>query len=596
MKRVILVAAALLSSLLCLGIPAHPGTFVHVQPDGTTLTLRRVGDEWGHSIIDVHTGRTLRLDADGWYREESEASARQRRATARSRRSTAHRIRAARSGEPIAVGQKHFLVVLVEFSGLSFTVKNPQEAFRSLLNEHGYSANGGVGSARDFYYDNSHGYFEPIFDVFGPVPLPNTYSYYGANDSDGNDLRAEQAVIEACRALDGDVDFSQYDNDGDGYVDMVFMYYAGYGEADDDNDDENTIWPHQWYIESGAGKTVTLDGVKLDSYACTNERIGSGSRRGTMCGIGTACHEFGHAMGLPDFYDTDYKTNGLSDGLYSYSTMCSGSYNNDGRTPPYFNMMERIMLGWKSETDLREFSASGYVTLPSIDENVAYRIPTEQDGEFFILECRGNNGWDAALPGHGLLVYHADQSERLVSISTYVNGKQTNVQVSASELWSNWMELNSINENGSHPCFYLIPAASPSSLRYSWEDRIPFPYNSNNSYTPVSWDGVTSPISLSGITYASNQVSFTVTVPKEDLDYNLIANPGDGVYQAGDRFSFELVESQTRPVGSVSWYYDDEPASSASVTLTAGVHTVEAHLTLTSGIKKIVTLEITVNQ
>ena len=444
MKRVILVAAALLSSLLCLGIPAHPGTFVHVQPDGTTLTLRRVGDEWGHSIIDVHTGRTLRLDADGWYREESEASARQRRATARSRRSTAHRVRAARSGEPIAVGQKHFLVVLVEFSGLSFTVKNPQEAFRSLLNEHGYSANGGVGSARDFYYDNSHGYFEPIFDVFGPVPLPNTYSYYGANDSDGNDLRAEQAVIEACRALDGDVDFSQYDNDGDGYVDMVFMYYAGYGEADDDNDDENTIWPHQWYIESGAGKTVTLDGVKLDSYACTNERIGSGSRRGTMCGIGTACHEFGHAMGLPDFYDTDYKTNGLSDGLYSYSTMCSGSYNNDGRTPPYFNMMERIMLGWKSETDLREFSASGYVTLPSIDENVAYRIPTEQDGEFFILECRGNNGWDAALPGHGLLVYHADQSERLVSISTYVNGKQTNVQVSASELWNNWMELNSI--------------------------------------------------------------------------------------------------------------------------------------------------------
>ena len=596
MKRVILVAATLLSSLLCLGIPANPGTFVHVQPDGTTLTLRRVGDEWGHSIIDVHTGRTLRLDADGWYREESEASARQRRATARSRRSTAHRVRAARSGEPIAVGQKHFLVVLVEFSGLSFTVKNPQEAFRSLLNEHGYSANGGVGSARDFYYDNSHGYFEPIFDVFGPVPLPNTYSYYGANDSDGNDLRAEQAVIEACRALDGDVDFSQYDNDGDGYVDMVFMYYAGYGEADDDNDDENTIWPHQWYIESGAGKTVTLDGVKLDSYACTNERIGSGSRRGTMCGIGTACHEFGHAMGLPDFYDTDYKTNGLSDGLYSYSTMCSGSYNNDGRTPPYFNMMERIMLGWKSETDLREFSASGYVTLPSIDENVAYRIPTEQDGEFFILECRGNNGWDAALPGHGLLVYHADQSERLVSISTYVNGKQTNVQVSASELWSNWMELNSINANGSHPCFYLIPAASPSSLSYSWESRIPFPYNSNNSYTPVSWDGVTSPISLSGITYASNQVSFTVTVPKEDLDYNLIANPGDGVYQAGDRFSFELVESQTRPVGSVSWYYDDEPASSASVTLTAGVHTVEAHLTLTSGIKKIVTLEITVNQ
>lgn len=595
MKRWILVAAALLVSTLSEAVPARPGTFVHVQPDGSVLTLRKVGDEWGHSVIDAATGRTLRLDADGWYRELDETSAAVRRSAARARRSAVRRTRAARSEEHVAVGRKHFLVILVEFSDASFTMDNPQEAFRSLLNDSGYSANGGTGSARDFYYDNSHGCFEPVFDVYGPVPLNNAYSYYGGNDSAGSDLRAEQAVIDACRKLDEEVDFSQYDLDGDGYVDMVFMYYAGYGEAD--HDDENTIWPHQWYIEAGAGKSVTLDGVKLDSYACTNELIGYGSREGTMCGIGTACHEFGHAMGLPDFYDTDYKVNDACEGLYSYSTMCSGSYNNDGRTPPYFNMMERIMLGWKSESDFREFTASGYVTLPSIDENVAYRIPTEQEGEFFILEARGSNGWDSALPGHGLLVYHADQSERKITISTYDDyGNTKKIQVAASELWNDWQQYNAINENGSHPCFYLVPAPSQTSLNYSYEARIPFPYGSVKSYTPVSWDGVSSPISLSAITYASDQVRFLVTLPKEDVDYNLIANPGNGTYSAGDRFSFELVESETRPVASVEWYYDDEPASSASVSLTAGVHTVEAHLTLTSGVKKIVTLEITVNQ
>ena len=213
------------------------------------------------------------------------------------------------------------------------------------LNKPGYSDNGATGSARDYYYDNSNGVFEPIFDVYGPIKLSQNMAYYGANDSSGNDKNPEQAVKEACQAIDNIVDFSNYDLDGDGEVDLVYMVYAGKGEADGGS--SNTIWPHQWNLSS-AGVNLILDGKTVDRYACGSELNGSGS----IDGLGTICHEFGHAMGLPDFYDTDYDTNGQGRTLLDYSLMDSGSYNNDGWTPPYLNMEERkrsVYAGKRSE-------------------------------------------------------------------------------------------------------------------------------------------------------------------------------------------------------------------------------------------------------
>ena len=576
-------------------VPARPGFFTYTQPDGSVLRLQKVGDEFGHLVLN-EAGEAFEMDDDGCYRKMDSATVRMRRAAMGIRRSAARRMLANRApARGVASGQKHFLVILVEFSDLEFDVDKPNDAFTRLLNQQGYSDNGGVGSARDYYYDNSHGYFEPIFDVYGPIKVNNGYSYYGANDSAGNDLRAEQAVIDACKLYDDKIDFSRYDLDDDGYVDMVFMYYAGYGEAD--YSDSKTIWPHQWYIESGAGVTVELDGVKLDSYACTNELNPDNS----MCGIGTACHEFGHAMGLPDFYDTDYKTNGECSALLDYSLMCSGSYNNDGRTPPYFSIMERIMLGWLPENCFREFTASGTFTIPPVNEDVAYITRTDMDGEFFIYECRSSSGWDAALSGHGLLVYHADQSSREIRVSVINDDGTAYVykNIPASELWSEWSVTNSINENGSHPCFYLVPSKDQKNYAYSKyrSSEIPFPGSGSGkvtSFTPVSWNGISSLISFSDITYSSSQVSLYATVPQEGLDYNVIANPGTGQYRVGDRFEFALVESDARPVSLVAWYFDDEPASSASVSLTAGRHCVEAHLTLQNGKTKIVTLELTV--
>ena len=574
---------ALLSGFQLLNaIPARPGKFTVTQPDGSRITLQQNGDEWCHWLTN-NSGQMVRADEDGFYRvvpADEAASIRERaaerRAIRRQAQAQARRAASAQSGTPIAFGQKHFLVILVEFKNKSFTTsEDPNAAFTALLNEQGYSFNGATGSARDFYYENSHGVFEPIFDVYGPVQMDTTYAYYGQNDASGNDKRPEEAIIQGCQKLDDQIDFTRYDNDGDGKVDLVFMYYAGKGEAD--GGASNTIWPHQWELSS-AGKSLELDGKVIDSYACTNEVSGFD---GNLCGIGAACHEFGHAMGLPDFYDTDGGSGGSAGGLYSYSVMDSGSYNNDARTPPYFNFEERMLLGWLSESDYLTFDNSGVYTLPSIIENVAYRTFTDMSGEYFVYEARVNSGWDAYLPAHGLIVYHVDKSDRMVGWNT------------ARSLWEDWRSTNSINASGSHPCFYVIPAASQSSLNYYYETRIPFPQANVTTYVPMSWNGEEGSISFSQIACADNQVTLYAQVPKADVDFVTIADTGS--YHAGDRFSFGLVQPENveAPV-SVDWYYDDEPAGADSVTLTAGAHVVDAYLTFADGSRQVLTLEIEV--
>ena len=585
MKRFVL---SVLIGLCCFSaahaVPAYRGRITYVQPDGSTIVLRQQGDEFFHWMTNEE-GQVVEKGEDGFYHAVDPSKLHARQVAGRMRRSAANASRRSPAKANIASGQKHFLVILVQFTDVTFNFSSDdaaRQAFHNLLNEPGYNGNGGHGSARDFYYDNSHGYFEPIFDVYGPVTLSHNQAYYGANDSNDNDQCPEDAVIEGCQALSGQIDFSLYDNDTDGEVDLVFMYYAGNGEADSNVTD--SIWPHQWELTS-AKKSLTLGGKKIDKYACTNEIIGYGALAGSMCGIGTACHEFGHAMGLPDFYDTDYNQyNGEAGGLYEYSLMCSGSYNDNGRRPPYFNMEERIMLGWLNSSAIVEITGSGTYNLASVNNDVAYKTPTDMDGEYFLYECRSKTGWDTDIPEAGLIVYHVDRSSRMVQIRSR--------QVTAQSLWDNWSTYNSINENGSHPCFYVVPAAAQSNYNYSGS-KFAFPGSAGKySFSGVSWNGLESEIKLSNISYSSNTVSFYAEVPSVTLNYNVIDNPGNGRYTAGSSFALNLVESEAQAVSSVQWYFDDEPVSASSVVLAAGTHVVEAHLTLTSGESKIVELII----
>ena len=606
MKKISAFIVAVLICFTALSIPAKRGIITATQPDGSVVLLRLHGDEFCHWVTNA-SGQIVEKNADGYWRpvKSTASSPNAHRVMANTKRN--FRNRSNRTGEHIGMGQKHFLLILVEFADVRFS--SPETAhddFYDLMNKPGYDYNGATGSARDYYYENSHGQFEPLFDVYGPVTLSHDQEYYGGNDKYGYDLRPEQAVYEACIALDEQIDYSLYDNDNDGVVDLVYMYYAGYSEAE--GAPANCIWPHQWDFTS-AGINLVCDGKKIDSYACSSELVYSGLLKDKLTGIGTSCHEFGHAIGLPDSYDVDYETNGEAAGLFNYSLMAGGSYNNEGRTPPYLSIEARLLLGWTTEDAIKEFDSDGPVSLAPVQENVAYKTPTDTDGEYFIYECRGSSGWDAYLPAPGLIISHIDKSERLVTILD-LEGNAS--QVAAVDLWSYWKLTNCINENGTHPCYYIVPAADQSNLLFGYENipnygnyfidengpRIPFPGSDGvTNYTAVSWNGVESEISLSNISYTNNLVTFDVKLPKAGLDYPVIHNPKNGIYQSGDAFDLGIIlpdNISLLDLANMEWFLDDEPKDGASVVLTAGEHTVEAIVYLKSGETFNLTLEISV--
>ena len=309
-----------------------------------------------------------------------------------------------------SIGHQKSLVILWEFSDTKFTsVSNPKQFFTGLLNEPGFTWPGTAinGSAHDFYQVSSFGKFDPEFTVYGPVTLSHTASYYGSDDP-SQDAKIYEAIIESCKALDGEIDFSEYDTDNDGKVDNIYFFYAGNGQADTPNGNEY-IWPHSSYLGAkGWKQDLVLDGKQIDRYTCSNELRYRADGVKVPTGIGTFVHEFGHVLGLTDHYDTSYGM--FTFGLGSWDTMASGSYNNDMNTPPVFSAFERAELGWLDYDELT-MDADSVNVLPNLaDCNKAYRVsvPGTDGREFFVMENRQKKGWDQYIPGHGMLLWHID--------------------------------------------------------------------------------------------------------------------------------------------------------------------------------------------
>lgn len=370
------------------GAPSRMRPVMVTAPSGETVEVVPVGDEHSRHYVDRHGDVVAWLGSSG----SPKSSVAMKKAAAGGQASP-------RSTRFPTIGQKPFLVVLVEFPDARFSAAgNIKAEFDSMLGMPGYAGFNGTGSAADYWADCSGGQFAPLFETVGPVMLSQNYSYYG---SGSDDSRAGLMVMEACKAIDGQTDFSRYDLDGDGEVDNVYFFYAGKGEAD--GGDPATIWPHSWNL-SDQGRELTLDGVRIESYACSPELDGEGK----MNGIGTFCHEFAHVLGLPDLYCTDPYASALAPG--AWSLMASGNYNNDGRTPPALSSYERLELNWLTPKDL---SYPLDVTLRPIADNCAARIPTERVNEYFLLENRQKTGWDSFLPGHGMLVWHIDYNPNI---------------------------------------------------------------------------------------------------------------------------------------------------------------------------------------
>ncbi|MBR1405315.1 MAG: M6 family metalloprotease domain-containing protein [Bacteroidales bacterium] len=494
-KNILLAAAALLLSISTFAGPAYPGRIVRTQPDGTTIGIYLHGDEWHHWMTDDQ-GNIVREDEDGYIRVVNLTAAQK---LTMEQKGTERRAKAMATFKAAAASSKNFgspkiPVLLVGFKDQAFT-KTAAE-FDAMLNTPGYSDNNAVGSVLDFYRDNSFGEFTPEFEVLGPVNLDNNMSYYGGNDSNGDDKLPEMALIHAAQKLDASVDFSQYDNDGDGTVDFVLFYFAGCDEAQGAS--SNAIWSHAWYLSSStnAYNSRTFDGVKLNRYFCTAELKGSSVSDGVMCSIGTTCHEFAHTLGLPDFYDADYSTNGSAANMYDFDLMANGSYNNNSTTPPYFTAEELWEIGWLS--NIPELSSTGSVTMQAINypgakTYTAYKIPTSVTDEYLVLEVRGGTGWDAALPG-GLLAYHVDRS------SSYVSR------------WS----ANTVNNYSAHPCCYIVQPSNPTatSLYSGTMNKLVFG-GTYKAFTPTAWGGNDTGYQLKNITYSNGVVTFDVTNSNE---------------------------------------------------------------------------------
>lgn len=316
-----------------------------------------------------------------------------------------------RSGDGDAAPVKHGLVILANFKDVKFQFT--KEDFEKLLTEPGYSVNGAKGSAKEYFEDQFAGQLEFDFHVSNIVTLSKERKHYGENDNNGSDKASAEMIAEACRLADDEIDFSLYDDDNDGVVDNVFLFFAGEDEAQ--GAAEECIWSHAWYIRSGAGIKLELDGTIIDRYACTSELSthvfdSSGNKTILISGIGTFCHEYSHTLGLPDFYDTDYEeTGGIAAGFWVRTAiMDGGNYNNNGNSPPYYNALERMIVGI-SEPEVLE--KTGTYTLEPIHKNGAsYMLKTDSEDEFFLFECREYHGWDKYIGGTGMLAYHISLS------------------------------------------------------------------------------------------------------------------------------------------------------------------------------------------
>lgn len=514
LTRVSLFLVVFLFAAQLWAVPAHRGLSRVQQPDSTFVTIRLCGDEWIHYHA-TSDGYTLVKNAEGYYvyaaledgqllptgqvaHDEGQRSDSEQAFLAQMprglkpamnpqvqtmRQEAAARRAASSDGRAASFDFNRFrgLIILAQYNDLKFTRTDYHELMDQMANKEGFTRYGSemfTGSLRDYFSDNSNGRFKPEFDVVGPYTLD--YSQYYAKGTE----RGYQLVRAAIKAADADVDYTRYDGDGDGRVDLVYVVFAGMGSNFSDND-ERLIWPHRHFA------SVKVDGIYTFDYACSVELYGYSKRPETvkLNGIGTICHEFSHVLGLPDLYDTDYEeSGGESNHPGDWSVMAEGCYANDDRTPVGYSLYERCAVGFMDEPAVLTASGSAVLDpLYAMGTQSGYRINTPVDKEFFLLENRQKDlfKWDAYLPGSGMLVHRVDKTNETV--------------------WG--MGSNKVNANPEHNYYELLRAGGPhtrtvqmessSVTRYVSTDADPFPGSEGvteltNETTPanlLSWAG-----------------------------------------------------------------------------------------------------------
>jgi M6 family metalloprotease-like protein len=327
------------------------------------------------------------------------------------------------AGNYPSTGKRKILMLLIQFPGLKS--KYPDSSFNNMMNLQGYK---GTGSFNNYYFQNSYTKLNMEVDVFGWYTADTSYLHYGNQNTDA---AARQLVVEAVNAAHtAGVDFSKYDNDGDSIVDGIMVVHSGYGAEEGGR--TQYIWSHHSYL---GNKSVTYNNVKIDRYTIQPEVRGRVQR---MAGIGVFCHEFGHMLGLPDMYDTK----GSSEGDGEYELMAGGAWLNKEKTPSSLSAFSKIWLGWVNPKIITD--SGKYLLKAAAADSTIYKTLTPVQGEYYLLENRQPNGYDAALPAKGLAIWHVDEK----------------IMNSASPEWA----YNSVNNNISHPGLALMQADGKNDL------------------------------------------------------------------------------------------------------------------------------------
>ncbi|MEG2071148.1 MAG: M6 family metalloprotease domain-containing protein, partial [Bacteroidales bacterium] len=380
------------------------------------------------------------------------------------------------------IGNRKLLCILMEYPDKPF--QKTQADFDALFNQINYTTNGATGSVKDYFLEASYNQLNLTIDVVGPFISDYDYAHYGKDTSGGMDYFARDLIYEAVDKADPVVNYADYDNDNDGTVDGIYVIFAGYGQ--ESGADANAIWSHAWSIFAYA------DGKEILKYSCSPELRGIIGSNITY--IGVICHEFGHVLGAPDYYDTNYGTGGSYSGTGNWDLQASGSWNNGGKTPPHPNPRTKIdIYHWATATVL---STPATISLnPAyLYNNTFYQINTNTSGEYYLIENRQKRGFDSYIPGHGLIIYHAHSS-----IPYY--------------------DLNSTHPQRFYPVAANAPSAIPTSTSTSYgtinSASCPFPGTNNEtsfSDTTIpamqSWTGINTNKPITNINEINGIITF----------------------------------------------------------------------------------------
>lgn len=478
LTRTLFVSSLLLAGLAATAMPPKIEPTKVKQPDGSELTIKVTGCRSLH-FVTTEDGTIVNRDTDGYFRlAEITASGNVRstdiRATGNNlsrgtkltgevilsilTSSTEPKSKAPQSGlgryntSYPTIGSPKVPVILVEFQDVKFSDSyNVKEYFSELFAGDDLGQPDGRRSIKKYFADQSHGNFTPQFDLYGPVTLPEKMAYYGDN-SGVTDHFSHYMVSHSLKILDPVADFSQYDENDDGDIDFVYVIYAGYGE--NRGAGEETVWPHAGYLKGDADFCM-VDGVWANDYACSNELIFG---KDEPEGISAFVHEYSHIIGLPDLYPSDPAVFGRDGWDYTagqYSVLDYGTYNDDGHTPPNYTAFERNALGWDEPMVI---DRPCRVELRDISTGQFGLIATDSPSEFYLFENRQLEGWDAAIPNHGLLIWHVD----------YVPA-----------LFSN----NNVNNNMTHQHVELIKANNHIFFGHPLEAQTGFPFPGTDNVT-----------------------------------------------------------------------------------------------------------------